>query len=65
MKELGNIFREEIRQGKKVTTLKPCRLIEYIFMENSCRKCAPKSNPRFLFNFSKYPKTAIVCKKLF
>ena len=54
MKELENIFREEIRQGEKVQHwLKPCQLIEYIFMENSCRKCAPKANPRFFFNFSK------------
>ena len=34
-------------------------------MEKSYRKCAPKANPRPLFNFVKQPKTAIACKKLF
>ena len=34
-------------------------------MEKSCRKCAPKASPRPLFNFGKYPKTAIARKELF
>ena len=34
-------------------------------MEKSCRKCAIKASPRPLFNFDKYPKTAIACKKFF
>ena len=27
-------------------------------MEKSCRKLAPKSSPRPILNFAKYPKTA-------
>ena len=34
-------------------------------MEKSCRKCAPNGSPRPLFNFGKWPKTAIACKKFF
>ena len=34
-------------------------------MEKWCWKCAPKAGPRPLFNFGKWPKTAIVWKKLF
>ena len=34
-------------------------------MKKSCRKCAPQASPRPLFNFSKYPKTDIACKKFF
>ena len=38
-------------------------LIRNIFMEKSCRKCAPKASPRPLFYFGKQPKTATACKK--
>ena len=31
-------------------------------MKKPCRKCAPKANSRHLFNFGKYPKTAVACK---
>ena len=34
-------------------------------MEKWCWKCAPKAGPRPLFNFGKWPKAAIVWKKLF
>ena len=34
-------------------------------MEKSFRKCAPKTSPISLFNFSKWPTTAIACKKFF
>ena len=34
-------------------------------MEKSCRKCASNASPRTFFNFGKYPKTAIACKKDF
>ena len=33
-------------------------------MEKSWRKCAPKANPRPLFNFAKQPRPAIACNKL-
>ena len=37
--------------------LKLCQLIQYqigrIFMEKTCRKCAPKVISRLLFNFGK------------
>ena len=36
-----------------------------MFIEKSCRKCAAKASPRSLYNFDKWPKTAIACKKLF
>ena len=32
-------------------------------MENICRKCAPNTSPRHLFNFGKQLKTANACKK--
>ena len=42
---------------EKGMTLKLCLLVEYhiknIFMEKSCRKCAPKASPRPLYNFGK------------
>ena len=34
-------------------------------MEKSCRNCAPKVSPRSLFNFAKYIKTDIACRKFF
>ena len=34
-------------------------------MEKSCRKCAPQARPKPVFNFGKYPKTAIACDKFF
>ena len=34
-------------------------------MEKSCRKYAPKTSPRFLFNFTKQPKKDIACYKFF
>ena len=34
-------------------------------MEKSCSKCAAKASHGLLFNFAKYLKTAIACKKLF
>ena len=34
-------------------------------MKKTCRKCAPKANPRPLFNFGKYIKAAITCKEFF
>ena len=34
-------------------------------MKKTCRKCAPKANPRPLFNFGKYLKAAITCKEFF
>ena len=34
-------------------------------MKKLCRKCAPKANPRPLFNFGKYTKTAITYKEFF
>ena len=40
-------------------TLKLCLLLEYyirnIFMGKTCRKCAPKASPTFLFNNPKQP----------
>ena len=38
--------------------LKLCQLTEYqvrkIFMDKSCKKCAPKASPRPLFNFGNH-----------
>ena len=49
-------------------TLKPCPQMEYqiknVFIEKSYGKCAVKASPRPLYNFGKYPKTAIACTKL-
>ena len=33
------------------------------FLEKSCKKCALKASLRLLFNFDKWPKTAIACEK--
>ena len=48
--------------------LKLCPLIEYyirnIFMEKSCRKCAPKASPRRLFLFWWTIEIFIACNKL-
>ena len=37
--------------------------IKNVFIEKSCKKYAAKAGP--LYNFGKYSKTAIACKKLF
>ena len=39
--------------------------INKVFIEKSCRKYAVKASVRPLYNFGKYPKTAIACMKLF
>ena len=41
------------------------KLVSAVFMEKSCRKCAPKASPRLLFYFGKQLKKAIVCNKFF
>ena len=48
-------------------TLKLCLLIESCrkIMEKSCRKYAPNASPRLTFNFGKWPKRGIACKKFF
>ena len=50
-------------------TLKLCPLIEYqirnVFIEKSCRECAPKTSPRLLFYFGKQLKKVVVCNKFF
>ena len=38
-------------------------LIRNIFIEKSCKKCAPKASPRPFFYFDKQLKTAIAWNK--
>ena len=49
--------------------LKLCPLIEYyirnIFMEKSCRKCAPKASPRTLFILVNNPKQSLHARNSF
>ena len=44
-------------------TLSIDRILRNIFIEKSCKKCAPKDSPRPLFHFDKQLKIAIACNK--